>query len=136
VPVGQADDVRPELPEFAELLTRRPSSVARLARRLRAAVLAAMPDLVERFYPGWQGLGLHHPVAGLLGTIFPRDEDVVVYLEHGAAIPDPHHLLAGQGRLRQTRMLTFRSRARTPTEAQLVEYFDLALDLALTRKRR
>lgn len=95
-----------------------------------------MPDLAERFYPGWQGLGLRHPVGGLLATIFPRDADVVVYLEHGASLNDPHGLLAGQGRLRQTRTLTFRPEANTPTMAHLVEYLDLALDHAVPGGRR
>jgi hypothetical protein len=58
-----------EPPEFAELLAQRPPAVANLARRLRLAALKAIPDLTERFYPGWEGLGLRHPKAGLLGTV-------------------------------------------------------------------
>jgi hypothetical protein len=106
----------------------------------RGAALRGMPDLVERFYPGWQGLGWRQPDGGLLGTLFARDEDVGVYLERGAELPDPFGLLGGAGRrgagrLRRTRTLTFRPKAATPTATQLVEYLDLALDHAVARRR-
>jgi hypothetical protein len=94
-----------------------------------------MPDLVERFYPGWQGLGWRHPDGGLLATLFARDEDVIVYFERGVELPDPYGLLGGAGRLRQTRTLTFRPEVATPMAAQLVEYLDLALDHAASRRR-
>jgi len=123
--------MRPELPEFADLLSRRAPAVAALAPQVRESALRAMPDLTERFYPGWQALGLRHPVGGLLATVFPRESDVVVYLEHGASLNDPHGLLGGRGRLRQTRTLTFRPAARTPTMAHLVDYLDLVLDHAV-----
>lgn len=127
--------MQPELPEFADLLSRRPSPVAALARQVRESALRAMPDLVERFYPGWQALGLRHPVGGLLATVFPRDADVVVYLEHGASLNDPHRLLGGRGDLRKTRTLTFRPAAPTPTMAHLVDYLDLTLDHAVPGRR-
>jgi hypothetical protein len=60
----------------------------------------------------------------------------VVYLERGAALPDPHGLLGGDGRLRQTRTLTFRPGQRTPGPAHLVEYLDLAVDHAVAVRRR
>jgi hypothetical protein len=123
--------MRPELPEFADLLSRRPPPVAALARQVRESALRAMPDLAERFYPGWQALGLRHPVGGLLATIFPRDSDVVVYLEHGASLNDPYGLLGGQERLRQTRTLSFRPATRSPTMANFVDYLDLVLDHAV-----
>jgi hypothetical protein len=128
--------MRPEPPGYTELLARKPEPVASLARRLRAAVLEALPDITERFYPGWQGLGLRDPVAGLVGTVFPHDGEVVVYLEHGAALPDPHGLLGGADRLRRTRTLTFRPEAQVPNESQLVEYLDLALEHARAHRDR
>src|SRR4030088_157428 len=65
VPAGHAGCMREELPEFADLLAGRTPAVVALARRLRGAALDGMPDLVERFYPGWQGLGWRHPDGGL-----------------------------------------------------------------------
>lgn len=122
--------------DFDELLVHRPPAVVELAQRLRVAAHEAMPDLTERFYPHWEGLGLKHPAGGLLGTLFARDGDVVVYLERGASLPDPHGLLTGAERLRQTRTLVFEPSASAPAEPILVEYLDLALEHALGRAGR
>lgn len=83
--------------QWSDILADRADVVSALARRLRAAALTALPDLAERVYPGWQGLGLRHPVAGLVATIFARDVDVAVYLERGASLPDPDGSLEGSG---------------------------------------
>jgi hypothetical protein len=95
-----------------------------------------MPDLTERFYPHWEGLGLKHPAGRLLGTLFARDEDVVVYFERGATMPDPHGVLGGHDRLRQTRIMSFTPPANREVESLFVEYLDLALDHAIARRGR
>lgn len=119
---------------FDDLLTHRAAPVVALAQRLRAAARAAMPDLTERFYPHWEGLGLKHPSGGLLATIFARDDDVVAYFERGAALPDPHGLLTGAERLRKTRTLTFEPAG--DAEEVFVEYLDLALEHAVAVRER
>ena len=100
-------------------------------RRLRLsadrAVLAAGPAH-DRYYPGWQGLGLKHPRAGLVATLFARNDDVVVYLERGASLPDPLGLLGGHERLKRTRTITFRPAVPTPGADALITYLDLAVD--------
>jgi hypothetical protein len=111
---------------LAALVAECPPAVAALTRRLRRAALAALPDLTERVLPGWRALGLRHPVAGHVAAIFPRAADVAVYLEHGAALPDPHGLLTGTGR--RTRMLVFRPDAAVEADEHLVEYLDLAVE--------
>ncbi len=116
--------------QWSDILAAHTGEVSALARRLRAAALAALPDLTERVYPGWQGLGLRHPTAGLIATIFARDADVVVYLERGATLPDADGLLEGDGRLRRTRTITFRPDLATPSAEQLVAYLDLAVEHA------
>ncbi len=108
------------------LLAGYPPAVAALTRRLRGAALAALPDLTERVLPGWRALALRHPAAGHVAAIFPRATEVVVYLEHGAALPDPHGLLTGAGR--RTRTLVFAPGAAVPSDAHLVEYLDLAVE--------
>jgi hypothetical protein len=119
-----------ELPPWSAMLAGHHADVAALARELRSAALAALPDLTERYYPGWQGLGLRHPRAGLVATLFARDDEVVVYFERGASLPDPLGLLGGQERLRRTRTITFRPAGPAPGADALITYLDLAVDHA------
>jgi hypothetical protein len=69
----------------------------------REEVLAADPDLVERVYRGWRGIGFRHPDAGYVCAIYPRSGWVVLHFEHGASMPDPDGVLLGEGS--QTRFL-------------------------------
>jgi hypothetical protein len=121
----------PEPAGLSDLLADHGPPVAALVRRLRAAALAALPDLTERPLRGWRALALRHRHAGHLAAIFPRDADVVVYFEWGAFLPDPHGLFEGDGR--RTRMIVFRPGVEVPTDAQFVEYLDLAIHRPLGR---
>jgi hypothetical protein len=82
------------------------AGVAELAVWVRSALLAAEPDLGERIYRGWGGVGYHHPDAGYVCAIFPRDGEVRLLFEHGARLADPDGVLEGDGT--QTRYLTVR----------------------------
>ena len=67
-------------------------------------MLAADPDLTERLYPGWRGVGYRHPEAGYVCGIFPQpDGQLHLLFEHGATMPDPEGVLQGSGT--QTRYL-------------------------------
>lgn len=79
---GKPDDVAALLADFAP-------EVAALARRLRARLLEHVPDLEERVYRGWRGLGYHARGAGYLCALFPLDGYVDVAFEHGADLEDP-----------------------------------------------
>jgi hypothetical protein len=116
--------------QWSDILAGHTDEVSALARRLRSAALSALPDLTERVYPGWEALGLRHPAAGLVATLFAREAAVVVYLERGASLPDPHGLLEGAERLRRTRMIVFDPHTATPTVEQFVTYLDLAVEQA------
>ncbi|MCU1663169.1 MAG: hypothetical protein JWR58_3234 [Pseudonocardia sp.] len=105
--------------------------VAALVRRLRAVVHAAHPDLRERVYPGWHGLGFHHPRGGYVCALFPRDGGVNVGFEHGADLPDPHGRLVGEGR--RMRDVRIEVDAGPEEEELVVDYLDLAVDWALDR---
>ncbi len=70
----------------------------RRALRLREAVLAADPDLTEKLYLGWRGVGYGHPEAGYVCAIFPRsDGELRLLFEHGATLADPDAVLEGSG---------------------------------------
>ena len=115
---GEPDGVR-------DLLAQHSSEVANLTRQLRAAVRTARPELTEKIYLGWYGVGLHHPDKGYVAALFPRADEVHVGFEHGVDLPDPYGLLQGGGR--QVRYLVFRTGAARPTADDLVEYLDVAL---------
>lgn len=79
---------------------------AALAAWVRGVLLAAEPDLGERIYRGWDGVGYHHPDAGYVCAIYPRDREVRLLFEHGARLADPDGVLDGDGT--QTRYVTVR----------------------------
>jgi hypothetical protein len=70
---------------------------AELALWTRARVREAEPDFAERVYRGWRGIGYHHPEAGYVCAIYPRNDWVVLLFEHGAAMADPEGVLEGKG---------------------------------------
>lgn len=111
---------------FDDLLCDHTDAIAALTRDLRDAILRARPELSERVYKGWHGLGFHHPVRGYVGALFPRDGDVMMGFEWGANLPDPHGLLQGAGR--RLRYLRFTPADGPPTPEHLVEYLDLAVE--------
>ena len=74
-----------------------------LAAWTRGQVRAADPDLTERLYRGWRGVGFRHPEAGYVCAIYPRSDCVVLLFEHGASLLDPEGVLLGDGA--QTRFL-------------------------------
>ena len=72
-------------------------AVEALGQRLRRFMRETVPEAVENAYPGWHGIGYRHPEAGYLGGIFPLEHTVRLLFEHGARLPDPERLLAGEG---------------------------------------
>lgn len=74
-----------------------PTSVRHLAHELRKLIRRTLPKLEERVYDGWHGIGYHDRQAGYLTGIFPQPDCVKLYFEHGAVLPDPHHVLTGHG---------------------------------------
>lgn len=80
-----------------ELLAGHDAEVAALARQLVELLDEAGGGLERRVWPGWHGIGLRDEVAGHLVGVFPRERDVRVYFERGAALPDPDGILRGDG---------------------------------------
>ncbi|GAA3226519.1 DUF1801 domain-containing protein [Dactylosporangium siamense] len=108
-----------------QLLEEHCADIAALARRLRGVILDTRPELTERIYQGWHGLGFHHPERGYVAGIFPGADSVSVGFEHGADLPDPHGLLRGTGK--RLRYLHFTPDSSAPTHEHLVEYLQLAV---------
>jgi hypothetical protein len=67
--------------------------LAALALWVREAVLAGEPELTERVYLGWDGIGFRHPDGGYVCAIYPREQEQEVRLpfEHGVRLYDREH---------------------------------------------
>jgi hypothetical protein len=80
-----------------ELLDEHTPDVRALVHRLRRLVKSVVPEASERVYPGWHGLGYHHPEAGYFCGIFPLAKSVRLLFEKGGRLSDPHGLFTGGG---------------------------------------
>ncbi len=109
----------PADPEVDDLLADHPPEVVALAERVRAAVLEAQPQLVERVRRGWHSINYRDAAAGFVCAVFPGRDRVQLVFEHGARLPDPDGHLSGTGR--QVRLLEFPAGA--PVDADLVVRF-------------
>ena len=88
-----------------------PEPIAELAEELRAVVLDAVPDAVERVRPGWRLIGYDAPLGRrkrYFCYIAPEHEHIHLGFERGAQMRDPERRLVGAGITRQVRWLTFR----------------------------
>jgi hypothetical protein len=103
---------------------------AELALWVRSVVLRADPDLTEKVYRGWQGVGFRHDEAGYVCAVYPRSEWVVLLFEHGASMPDPEGVLLGDGK--QTRFIRVERRSRE-TAGQIDRYVQQAIAERLLR---
>jgi hypothetical protein len=90
-----------------DFLAERHAEATDLALWVREVVLGAEPDLDERVYRGWDGIGFRHAEAGYVCAIYPRGREVRLLFEHGARLDDPGGLLEGDGA--QTRYVTVRA---------------------------
>ena len=117
-------------PSLEDLLEEHTAAVVDLVMELRNLIRSAMPDAAERVYPGWHGVGFHHPDAGYVCAIFPGEDHVRVGFEHGHLLPDPHGLFDSGGS--QVRYVTVDE--VTPELARdLGEMVDHALHLRSSR---
>ena len=76
-------------------------SVRQIVEQLRKVVRSTVPEMTEKAYPGWHGIGFRHPLSGYVCGIFPAQASVKLLFEHGVQLSDPHSVLQGAGK--QTR---------------------------------
>ena len=120
-------------PAVEELLREHTDAVVATAQRLRAVVLDAHPQLVERARTGWHSINYRDPAAGFVCAIFPGADRVQLVFERGALLPDPEGLLTGTGT--QVRMLVVRSAEDVDADV-VTRFLDLAVDLGPARRAR
>jgi hypothetical protein len=110
----------------SEFLAHYPPSIQKLAEELQALIVASVPAATASVNLGWCSISFRHPKAGYFCGLFPKPACVQVLLEFGVLLPDPEHLLEGNGR--QVRYVTVRPETPLPAAA-LRTFFDAALDL-------
>lgn len=99
--------------------------VAAEFRRLHDSITASFPDLQQRWIAGWRMVGWYLPRGRRLAMLTPADEQIVLYLEDGAALPDPHGVLGGQSHLAKLRKIFIDPPATDEFVEQILDYLDL-----------
>lgn len=97
-----------------DLLSSYPRPITQLVHQLMALLHDLSPESSTRVYPGWRGVGFHHPDGGYFCGVFPQPSLVRLVFEHGAALPDPLGELQGSGS--QTRYLELMPDVPLPEE--------------------
>ena len=113
-------------PTIEDLLDDHSPEVADLTLQIRQLIRSAIPEVTERVYLGWHGVGFHHPSAGYVCAIFPATDHVRIGFEHGHLLPDPEGVLDPGGR--QVRYLTVKA-LTGDLAMQLEELIDHAVHL-------
>jgi hypothetical protein len=113
------EPIPPEL-----LLDGYPSGIQAAAERLRAVVMEAVPDAIERVRTGWRLIGYDIPVGKrtrYFAFVAPEVEHVHLGFEYGVWMTDPDRLLRGAHlNLRKVRFVTYQPGDSIP-ESALVE---------------
>jgi hypothetical protein len=118
-----------------EYLNRVPDNIQSLARTLRTLVRKAVPDVLERVYPGWNIIGYRAPLgttSAYVGFLAPFQDRIVLGFEYGVLLSDPDGVLEGRGT--QVRQVTIRS-AKEIRQDVLMPLLLQAVSVAKERKR-
>jgi hypothetical protein len=111
-----------------------PAGIQAAAERLRAIVLEAVPDAIERVRTGWRLIGYEVPVgkrSRYFAFVAPEIEHVHLGFEYGVWMADPDHRLQGAHlHLRKVRFVTFEPGDPIPVSV-LIRYTTEAAQLAM-----
>ena len=118
--------------DVERLLTGYPPAVADVARAVRETVLAALPGCEEQADAAANvvGFGYGPGYKGLICTLILSKKGVKLGVSGGAALPDPHGLLEGSGKVHRYVAVADCAAAGDPRLAEL-----LATALAAYRSR-
>lgn len=82
--------------DFAALVAPLPAPVKELTARL-VALVAAHPGLSGKVMAGWKSVNFRHGAAGHVCSVFPQEDRVTLYFEHGRMLGHGDGLLRGDG---------------------------------------
>ncbi|SRR6266508_5207063 len=129
----QVESIPPDL-----FLVGYPAGIQAAAERLRAVVLEAVPNAIERVRTGWRLVGYDVPVgkrSRYFAFVAPEIEHVHLGFEYGVWMADPDRLLQGAHlNLRKVRFVTFEPGDPIPVSA-LVSYCREAAQLATVSRQ-
>ncbi|MBS3850136.1 DUF1801 domain-containing protein [Devosia sp. BSSL-BM10] len=101
--------------DFACLVAPLPPAIIERTARL-VAVIAAHPGLSGKVMKGWKSVNFRHAIAGHVCSVFPHDDRVSLYFEHGRQLDRAEGLLEGDG-LRKGRYLRLMPDDDIPVDA-------------------
>jgi len=82
--------------DFADLVAPLPPQIVELTARM-VALVAAHPGLSGKVMKGWKSVNFRHGVAGHVCSVFPHEDRVSLYFEHGRMLEQSEGLLQGDG---------------------------------------
>ena len=101
--------------ELNPILAQRPPAIVQITRQV-VGLLAGVPGLSGSIKLGWRSVNFRHVVAGHVCAVFPYDDRVALYFEHGRLLEDPEGLLQGGG-LKKGRFLRLYPGAAVPQQS-------------------
>lgn len=117
-----------------------PDEIHVAADKLRAIVIAAVPDAVERVRPGWKIIGYDLPIGRrtvYFAWVMPETVHVHLGFPKGVFLSDPDRRLEGAHlRLRTTRFVTFEPGDAIPKQALIRLTKEAARVAAMSREER
>lgn len=101
--------------ELASLLNGMPTTIGTLCEAL-VRLLDGTAGLAGSVRPGWKSVNFRHARGGLICAVFPYEDRVAIYFEHGRQLEDPEGLLQGD-HLKKGRFLCLRPGDSIPEAA-------------------
>lgn len=107
--------------DLFEILGRFPERTIEMALKLRKMIIDLYPDLEEKAYPVWCGLGFKKPKGSYLGALFFSAGRVDLGFERGVFLEDAERVLEGEGK--SVRYLRFKSESDLERLSRFIPYF-------------
>ena len=105
------------------ILERYPTEVQTLARAARTLILGVLPDVEETVDGSAPVIGYGYGTGnkGVVCTLLLSKTGVKIGVAHGAALPDPDHLLVGSGKVHRYVEVRAASELRRPALTKLLK---------------
>lgn len=82
--------------ELEDFLSNYPHKIRVIIDELSSIIFQTFPNIKEKIYPGWKGLGFKHIEKGYIVGIFPTQNYVKLGFEKGHLIVDKYNLFSDE----------------------------------------